>query len=222
MGKMPYQIGQKLFAVHFKHRSATLQQFFYTQPFVFCDETPQVIKFLELQVVTRHTVRAMSEDRTKEPSHKGYILRDTRDHQLFACQYPQAAYSAAERADYNRFNVMADGSALADWLLKNPYDFYHLDAMMEKLREMITATGLEAATTCDASRLRQWDRHTAMVRFHNRVIKEFYEEFPDAPPNKFELISPKERNVQGTLDPPAPLVITEDGSKDIHQHSVVS
>jgi hypothetical protein len=181
---MPYRIGQKVFAVHFRYRSATLQQFFYTQPFLVTDEAPQFIKFLELQVVTRHAGR---------PSNEGFLLRGTNGH-LFACQYPHATQGVVTPEDYQRFNIHADGDELAEWLLKHPYDYCHLDVCMRKLREMIAAAGPDSVVTVDRSRLRNHDRYIAMVDFHNRIVNEFRMQFPSEPIDRFELILPKEKS----------------------------
>jgi hypothetical protein len=183
---MSYQIGQKVFAVHFKYRSATLHRYFYTQPFLFCDEVPLVIKFLELKVVSTHAVYAEGDDRTKPPMHRGYLLRDKKGH-LFACQYPHAAKDMETQEGCQRINFHGSGDALGNWLLTNPYDFHLLDGALKKLRLLIEATNVDNINPGDPHP-RNESRRSKMIRFYNRVIKEFREEFVSEPVDKFELI----------------------------------
>lgn len=183
---MSYQIGQKVFAVHFKYRSATLHRYFYTQPFLFCDEVPESIKFLELKVVSTHAVYANGDDRTKPPAYRGYLLRDKEGH-LFACQYPLAGQDVMTNEGCQRYNFHDSGEALGEWLLKNPYDFHSLDGAMKKLHQLIEATNVEHVNPGDPYPRIQ-TRRSKMIQFYNRVVREFEEEFPNETMEKFELI----------------------------------
>lgn len=188
---MSYQIGQKVFAVHFKYRSATLHRYFYTQPFLFCDEVPETIQFLKLTVVSKHAVRINGEVPTKEAAHHGFLLRDESGH-TFACQYPNAAADVKFAEGCRRFSFYDTGGQLEEWLLKNPYDFYSLEGALEKLYQLIQVTDVENISPTDSRRQRHEDRRSAMMRFYNRVIQEFHEKFPDEPTDRFHLIQAAE------------------------------
>jgi hypothetical protein len=183
---MSYRIGQKVFAVHFKYHSATLHRYFYTQPFLFCDDVPVSIKFLELKVVSTHAVYVEEDNRAKPPMHRGYLLQDKEGH-LFACQYPYAAKNMDEAEGCQRFNFHEGGEALGNWLLENPYDFHSLEGAMKKLRQLIESTKVDYVNPGEPHPRAQTHRDK-IIQFYNRVIKEFEAEFPDETPSKFEFI----------------------------------
>jgi len=103
---MRYEIGEKLYGVHFLTEKFVNDEFskqWYSQPYTYSDDPVVKITIVELLVKEHHKV-AWEYDEAKELKHDGYLLQDKEGFQ-WANQYPRASYGQLSTISDSRFTL---------------------------------------------------------------------------------------------------------------------
>lgn len=116
---MRYEIGEKLYGVHFLTEKFADDEFskqWYSQPYMYSDDPVVKITIVELLVKEHHKV-AWEYDEAKELKHDGYLLQDKEGFQ-WANQYPRASYGQLSTISDSRFTLYHPSPAEYDKLAK--------------------------------------------------------------------------------------------------------
>lgn len=175
---MRFQVNQALFAVHFGYpRNDPRTYGFFGLPMLFDNIEPEDINFAKL-VVTEHHKVPDSYDEKKEQKYDGYLLKDETG-KLFANQYPTASYGQTSDEANRRFAVHGDESFFKK-IYEEPkaiFEYHLLSDVLERIQRGIK--DLSETPKEHASYNLCKEKHDALIKLYDRIVKEFGEKYPD-------------------------------------------
>lgn len=221
---MRYRVEQNLFAVHFGYNLHIPRTYgFYTHPLMWDNIEPDDINIIKLTVTEHHKVPD-NYDTEGKLDYDGYLLK-SEDGQTFTNQYPRASYGQLSDDGNRRFTIhIKDTDSLDKVRNGNPkaiFELHLLSEVLEKIKRGIKELG-EIPKTAERYNSCQ-EKRAALIKFYDRIVKEFGEKHPDyqlnfawKPPFKeSELLWPKVSFNKRVSPEKARLMSKEDIMKDL-------
>lgn len=177
---MRFQVNQNLFAVHFGYNANVPRTYgFYPIPLLFDNVEPDDINFVKLTVTEHHKVPYVYDDKA-ELKYDGYLLKNDVG-VVFANQYPRASYDQLSDEFNRRFAVHITESGVLDKMQeeneKAVFEYHLLSDVLEKIQRGIKDLENVKYTAENEHRLRE--KRAALIKFYDRIVKEFSEKYAD-------------------------------------------